>query len=189
MAIVNGYALLTELKAYLDIQDADDDAMLELRIDAASRQIDGWCGRVFYTETATRTVTTDLPDVVFLADDLISIDTLATDEDRDRVYEVTWDATDYALDPPFRIDAIDGRRFPTGRLGVQITGTWGYANEVPQAIIEATLLQATRLYKRKDAPFGIAGSVELGQLQVIGNIDPDVKQLIAPFRKFAAVGV
>jgi hypothetical protein len=42
-----------------------------------------------------------------------------------------------------------------------------------------------RLYKRKDAPFGVVGSTsaEMGQLMVIPKLDPDVKFLLDAYKK------
>jgi hypothetical protein len=51
MAISNGYATLADVKAALRIptSDTQDDFLLELSIEAASRQIDGFCERVFHS--------------------------------------------------------------------------------------------------------------------------------------------
>jgi hypothetical protein len=196
MAITNGYATLQELKLRLDITDSGADTVLEDVVEAASRTIDGWCSRTFYAETATRYLTAEMIDALFLPSDLIAVTTLKTDEDGDRVYETTWDTSDYDLDPdggpPYTAiyPTINGSYlFPTHRRGIQIAGSWGYAATVPEAVREACLLQAARLFKRMDAPFGIAGSSDLGQLQAISAIDPDVKQLVMPYRKFAIMGV
>ncbi len=54
---------------------------------------------------------------------------------------------------------------------------------------EACFLQALRLFKRKDAPFGIMGSEALGQLRAITKLDPDVESLLWPVnRSVAQVG-
>jgi len=47
VAIENGYASLSDVKAALRITDTVDDSLLEISIEAASREIDGWCERVF----------------------------------------------------------------------------------------------------------------------------------------------
>lgn len=52
----------------------------------------------------------------------------------------------------------------------------------PAPIVEATRLQAARLFQRVHAPFGLTGSAELGTTAVISRIDPDVKQLIQHYR-------
>lgn len=195
MAITNGYCTLDEFKTRADIVGSTDDTMLETMIEAASRMIDGWCGRSFYEDTAqTRYYTPEAFDVLALPDDLVSITTLKTDEDADRVYETTWTTDDYDLEPntaPYqRIypSLIGDYMFPTHRKAVQIVGTFGYS-AVPHAVREACLLQTMRLYKRKDAPFGVAGTQDAGQLQTISAIDPDVKQQLMPYRRLALVGV
>ena len=55
MAITNGYATLTEIKAALGINDNVDDTRLELAVETASREIDQFCNRTFYNAgTAAR---------------------------------------------------------------------------------------------------------------------------------------
>lgn len=186
MSIVNGYATLAELKARLGISDTTDDTVLEAVIEAASRAIDGETGRVFYATTDTRYFTAEDVDLLFV-DDLLSVTTLKTDQDGDRTYETTWSVTDYDLEPynvtPYtRIQiAHNGiRSFPTIRRSVEIAGSWGYAATAPDAINEACLLMAARLFKRKGAPFGVLQNPELGTAR-IPQIDPDVKLLIRPF--------
>ena len=49
MAITNGYASLTEVKAALRITDTIDDSLLEMAIESASRLIDGYASRQFYS--------------------------------------------------------------------------------------------------------------------------------------------
>jgi len=46
MAITNGYASLSMVKAAARITDAVDDALLELAIESSSRLIDGHCQRI-----------------------------------------------------------------------------------------------------------------------------------------------
>lgn len=181
------YATVVELTDYLDIQGTDSDALLEARIEAASRAVDGWCGRVFYTTEEPR-VFTAADHRVLSVPDLLEVASLEIDSAGDRTYATSWDAADYDLEPlsgpPYAsVWTVGSRAFPLHRRGVRITGTWGYSETIPAAVREATLLQASRLYKRKDAPFGVAGSVEHGQLQTITSIDPDVKQLLAPYRR------
>jgi len=69
MSITNGYCTLQELKVRLDITDSDDDAILESNIGAVSRQIDGWCGRVFYArDEQTRYYTAERNDYLVVDD-------------------------------------------------------------------------------------------------------------------------
>ena len=57
--ITNGYATIQQVKDALRVTDAIDDSLIELSIEAASREIDAYCRRVFYSTTATRTYKTD----------------------------------------------------------------------------------------------------------------------------------
>lgn len=50
---------------------------------------------------------------------------------------------------------------------------------------EAAMILVGRIFKRKDAPFGVIGSVEMGQMLVIAKHDPDVRLLMEPFRKLS----
>lgn len=55
----------------------------------------------------------------------------------------------------------------------------GEGAEVPDVIQMATLLQAARFFKRKGAPFGIAGSPEMGsELRLLSRLDPDVELML-----------
>lgn len=185
MAMVNPYATLVDLKARLDITNSDYDVVLEQVIEAASRQIDGWCGRAFTAGDSVRRLTADSSCLIILPEDLYEITSIAVDRDGDGVYETPWDVTDVDSQPypgPYQVlRPRSGKAFPTHRYALQVTGLWGFGGDVPPVIREACLLQAARLYKRKDAPFGVTGSPEHGQMQTISRIDPDIKELIAPY--------
>jgi hypothetical protein len=194
MAITNGYATLAELKAVMRIPSADtvDDSLLETSIEAASRQLDGFCERVFYTNSGTRVY---MPNDSFVCetDDIVSITTLKTASDGTS-FDTTWSTADYQLEPlngraggivtPFtQIRAVDDLLFPTfgGEATVQIVGTFGWS-AVPIAIKQAVLMLAQRQFKRYDSPLGVAGVGDLGVISV-SRIDPDVQALVSPFRK------
>lgn len=191
MAMVNPYASIEDAKARLDITSADDDHILEQIIEAASRQIDGWCGRAFTTGDTVRRLTADSSCLLILPEDLYEITAIAVDRDGDGVYETAWETTAVDTQPypgPYQVlRPRNGKSFPTHRYAVQVTGLWGFGGDVPPAIREACLLQSARLYKRKDAPFGVAGNAEHGQLQTISSVDPDVKELIKPFIRHGMV--
>jgi len=193
MSVSNGYATVEDLRARLSVADTDDEQIFENVIEAASRAIDNYTHRRFWKDIndTTRIYTTSTPDRLRV-DDLVSITTLKADENQDRVYESTWATTDYDLDPvnadldnkPFTTITVAplGRyTFPTGARAVQIVGKFGWP-AVPDPINEATLIQAARIYRRKDSPFGVAGTAEFGQLRLLSRLDPDVELLVAPFR-------
>ncbi len=179
------YASLVDLKARLDITMDFSDGILEQVIEAASRQIDGWCERTFYVVEEPRRVTADNLGMVILPWDLLEATSIAVDPYGDGSYSTDWSLDSVDMQPyPGPVQVIKTRMgygFPTHRHGVQVSGSWGYANTVPAAIYEATLLEATRLFKRKDAPFGVAGNSVHGQIQTITRVDPDVRELIQPY--------
>lgn len=194
MAITNGYATLAQVKASARITDSVDDDLLELAIEAASREIDQACERSFYNAgTATRIFAAQ-DQYVTEIDDLVSLVHLKTDPEGDGNYTITWSATDYVLEPlngiaggipqpSTRIRARDTYLFPIeeGEPLVEVRGVWGWSS-VPTAITQATVILASRIFKRNDSPLGVAGFGDLGVIRV-GKLDPDVESLIHAFRK------
>lgn len=195
MAISNGYATLAEVKAALRITDTIDDALLETAIESASRLVDGYAGRNFYQAgTAVRYYT---PDTVFMTeiDDLISLTTLETSSNLDTTFNITWAASDYQLEPlNGKVDGLTGWPYTRiravgdylyginmGEACVKVTGVWGWA-AVPIAVKQATIIQASRIFKRLDSPLGVLSSPDLGYIRVGTRLDPDVQQLVEPYR-------
>lgn len=194
MAITNGYCTLAQVKASLRITDTVDDALLELAVEAASREIDQATERTFYNMgTATRYFVARDPYFTEI-DDLISLTHLKTDPDGDSGFTVTWATTDYQLEPlngfsggvptpATGIRARDTYLFPMEEEEalVEVRGVWGWS-AVPTAIKQATVILASRIFKRNDSPLGVAGFGDLGVMRV-GKLDPDVEALIHSFRK------
>ena len=196
MAITNGYATLVQVKAALRISDSVDDTLLEMAVESASRAIDGHAGRYFYSSgTATRYYASE-NDFITQIDDVSSTAlTLQTSSAADGIFNITWDAGDYQLEPlngnvdglavPYtRIRAVNNYLFPaaTEEAVVKLTAVFGWAS-VPIAITQACIIQASRIFKRLDSPLGVAGFGDLGAISVTRDIDPDVAQLVAPYRR------
>lgn len=191
MAITNGYATLPDLKRRLSIEDTSEDAVLEQVIEAASRAIDAYTDRQFYATSATRYFTAESSELLFV-DDLLTVTTLKTlsaNSSGTRTYGYTWATTDYDLEPynstpktMIQVNPSGAYTFPTDRKGVEIVGSWGYSSTTPDDINEACLIQAARLFKRKDSPFGVIGTPETGVAR-IPTVDQDVRQLIQRYRR------
>lgn len=201
MAITNGYATLADVKAALRITDSVDDSLIEISIESASREIDGFCNRIFYSTTGTRVFQND-DSFVCQTDDIVSITTLKTSVDG-VTYSQTWSASDYQLEPlngvsggivqpATRIRAVGDYLFPIWSVtgvynnfaAVQVTGVFGWS-AVPMAVKQACILLAMRQFKRYDSPLGVAGFGDLGAIRV-GRVDPDVEALLQPYRKSVA---
>ena len=174
--------------------ELENDTAMEAAINAASRFIDKFCGRHFYSATETRTYDPTDNYTVYV-DDLLSVTTLKADEDGNGVYETTWATTDYNLQPynaitdgqPYtwiEVSAGGTKLFPaTVRKSVQIAGSFGYSVATPTDVKMACLIQSSRLFMRKDSPYGIAGTSELGLMQMIPKLDADAQMLLEPYRR------
>jgi hypothetical protein len=196
MAITNGYCSLADVKAALRIPTADtiDDALLELSVETASRQIDDHCERVFYSTANQTRVFAPRDSYVCEIDDLVSFTSIKTSTDGDGVFDRTWSSLYYQLEPlnglaggipspKTSIRAVDDYLFPVygGEATVEVVGTFGW-QAIPTAIKFATVLLSSRLFKRMDSPLGVAGIGDIGVIRV-SRIDPDIDGLIAPFKK------
>jgi hypothetical protein len=193
VSITNGYATLIEVKNSLRITDGIDDSMLELAIESASRMIDGYTARTFSNAGSAVRNFAATDDLNLIIDDAISISEVASTDEIGDTYTV-WKVTDYQLEPvnsrsdglymPYTgIRAINDYAWPVvdQQALCRITGVWGWP-AVPTAIKQATIIQASRLFKRLDSPLGVAGFGDLGAIRVGRYLDPDVEQLAMPFR-------
>jgi hypothetical protein len=197
VALVHPYCTIPQLRAELSDDGSDlPEALLEKAINAASRAVDAWCGRRFWADE-TPVARAYLPTERARADvhDIAGTDGLAiaTDTAGNGTWATTWDAADYMLGP-LNADADGGAyawwevlalsgSWPTSgvRPTLQVTARWGWS-EVPVQVEEATLLRAVALFKRKNAPYGVADFGEFGPIRIT-RADPDVIDLLSPFRK------
>jgi hypothetical protein len=197
VSITNGYCTLTQIKAATRITDNIDDALLEMAVESASRMIDAECDRNFYSSgTASRDFIPN-DSIVVDTDDLASIVSVKIDDTGDLTFPVTLADSDYQAEPVNQ--KVSGNDFPITRLRmigdyllpvdgkqatVRIEGVYGFI-PTPIQVTQATLIQASRIFKRLDSPLGVAGFGDMGAIRV-GKVDPDVAMLIRPFKKIAA---
>lgn len=204
MAITNGYATLAQVKAALRITDSVDDALIELAINSASRLIDAYCARVFYSMSSSYRFFSASDPYFCPIDDAQTVTEVATALTSNGNYDTIWanpssgqNNGDYQLEPLNASYPTDGITSPTtgiralwrylfptigGNALVRVTGTWGWS-AVPDAITQATVIQASRIFKRNDSPLGVAGFGDLGVMRVSSQLDPDVRQLVEPYRR------
>lgn len=190
------YLTASEFKSTITVEVGDQDAEIELAIDASEAAIDEHTQRRFgFGTSAEKSLefTATSPTMVYI-DDLVTISSLKTDTNDDGTFDTTWDASDYRLEPvnapslkdarPYtRIAAINGKEFPHEDFTTEVTGTWGWP-AVPKPVKQATMIQASRLLKRaREAPFGVAGiTFEGAGVRLQSKLDPDVEQLVAPYK-------
>jgi len=203
MAIVNGYATLTQIKNYMSISDNTDNDLLEDLIESASRSIDRIANRRFYLDsTASARLYRAYSDIFVFVDDIGTTASLAVavDENGNGTYTKSLTLnTDFILDPltasslgrPFtQLTMVSNTEmwpiFPgltqNGlRPGVRVTARWGWPS-VPDDINMACLILTADLYKRKDAPGGILGLGDLGVVRM-SPIGRDVTAMIRAYKK------
>lgn len=193
------YATLAEAKAFVRIPDTADDAEVALAVTAASRAIDRATNRQFGLVAAAEarfyTAEFDRGRWVVDIDDLMTQVGLlvAYDSNDDQTYSGSVDS--FALQP---VNAAAKSR-PWTRIvvrpksatlpglienGVRVTAQFGWTT-VPTPIKQACLLQASRLLSRRDSPFGIAGSPEMGsEMRLLAKLDPDVAVTVGPYQRW-----
>jgi hypothetical protein len=193
----NVYTTLADVRNALQIEDSLDDNDIQAAILAASRMIDDYCQRGFYQEgTLAAPVVkyyTPVSPWYLEIDDLIQPTEIASRANQSGPFSTIWNLDNDVMYEPINNPEI-GR--PVTRLlavrtyvfpyffpqTVKITGVWGYSS-IPYEVELACKIQASRLFIRKQSPFGIAGSVELGTVRLNSRLDPDVEMLLKTFRR------
>lgn len=179
------YITLSEAKAWLRIDDTDDDVELAVAITTASRAVDTWCRRQFGTTGTAQSRTFEgvwdrsLLAYVYEVDDLADLDDLIV-VDRDGN-----DVDDYMV-YPLNAEAKGKpyERIVTSCVGpIVADGVWGWP-AVPTAVKHAVRLQLGRFTVRRDSPYGIAGSPQDGsELRLLARLDPDVETSLRGYRR------
>lgn len=181
------YAEVSDLKAYVSIPDDDvvDDTQLAGVITAASRSIDQHCRRQFGKSDAPqvrtfRTTPGGFTDTAVIVTDVATLTGLTAAVGGQAVVpEQWWPANAVADGRPYERLRLPG--WYVGDTEVTLTAVFGWP-EIPVAVTQATLLQASRLFHRRQSPYGIAGSPDLGsELRLLAKVDPDVAVMLAPY--------
>ena len=138
--------------------------------------------------------------------DLVSVTSVAYDNNDDGTYESTLSATQYQLLSPVEGQApgtwpytqlrnVTSTLLPSpptasGRERlIRITGTWGWL-AVPIEVKQATRILVAEMAKLQDAPLGFAaGFGEFGVARVSRFMPPRAVQLLQPFRHPGNVGL
>ncbi len=139
-SIANTYTGIDDLKSRMGIAGVANDKTLWATLHAASRAVDRYCNRHFFTLEDVRLF--DIDDHASVAiPDLVSVTEILEDRDGDRVFETTRPASDYALYPlNASPDSPTGRPhnevrsdvgsssngFAIGRSRLSIEGRWGF---------------------------------------------------------------
>jgi len=176
------YANIADVKGVLGITATTDDTVIRKICEAASRSVDSYTNRYFYTQSATRyfdgAVRLWIPD-------LLSITTLKTDEDGNATFENTFATTDYILYgtgledslntyPRIRIEISedsDYSSFASGvKKGVEIAGLWGYGDGISATpYIADTTITEDLTAGEADIDVDSVTNLSAGQVILIGS--------------------
>lgn len=192
------YVSVAELASYTRIDDAVDDAELGLAAEAASRAVDEATNRQFGQVAAVEErVYVARPDFdrgcwVADTDDFQTATGLVVEIDGTAVATFVQEPRNAAQKgrPWTRlVFTADSEATPsTAPHEVAVTALWGWT-AVPDTVVQATLLQGSRFFTRRQAPFGIAGSPDQGsELRLLARVDADVKVMLGGFTRLRAVG-
>lgn len=207
------FATLDQLKDYLRIpsDDTEDDAVLSLALGAAETAIKRSTGRSFESPTGAERAFTakKIADPTPYATGPLTLYRYSVEIDDTFTaaasVSVSYDPLgqgDFTADVaagsfrmmPFNAPSL-GKPYtsilfnrsitlPLDAGSVGVTADWGWS-AVPDTIVTATLLQAARYSKRRDAPFGVAGSPEVGNaLRLLAKLDPDVAVMVHDFKRY-----
>jgi hypothetical protein len=195
------YVTLPEFKAWRLDSETTDDVVATSVLESVTRWVDEYCDRHFWQDgeespgdPVARTFTPCHSHMLPI-DDLVSVTTFKTDEGGDGTFETSRSVSDYQLQPvnqptgrPYtKVEAVAGRLFPvrydySRGNRVEITGVWGWP-AVPDAVKQACLIQSHRVLKRRYSPEGVLGPSDFGAIRVGTRLDPDVEQLLNPYRR------
>lgn len=183
---------------------ADPDTFIEsLALATAARAIDAECRRTFQlagTAPATARIysavcsTDGYGRYSIEMDDVADPSSITVSFDSSGNGDYTSPCVDFRVGPsnaaakglPYRELVFDlGVIVPYVRDGVQVTAPWGWA-AWPPTITLANLIQASRFLKRRDAPFGVAGSPDMGsEIRLLAKLDPDVALMVDDYKIWA----
>jgi hypothetical protein len=191
------YVTSTELADYLRIDDLDDDVALALAATTASRAVDDHCTRQFGAlEDAEARTYYARPDYkggywIVDTDDYQTATGLVVSVDGTVVTTFLKEPVNAPQKgrPWTRVAfTVDSEAQPTTHPHeVVVTALWGWT-AVPEAVQQATLLQASRLFWRRNAPAGVAGSPEMGsEIRLLAKLDPDVAVSLRGYRRLRSV--
>jgi hypothetical protein len=192
------YASLDELKNQIQKTQSADDGLLYMLLLGASTMVDTYCNRpdgFEADETATARIYPAEGKRWLWIDECVAVTTVeAKDSATDDTY-TEWTAADWlagAGDPerpnwnrrPYHFirttEAGSYGLFPcSAEPVVRVTARWGYAEEAPETVKQATLTLAARWYKRGQSAWSDAlASGDFAQLLYRQKVDPAVAMML-----------
>lgn len=198
------YATPAELRGHIDMETTTEDGRLEEIVSAASAAIDRLCNRplgFLATMAASTKVYPGSSKPYQLIDECVSITLVEVKDSITDDDYVEWAATDWTActgdynypdfnSLPYTMLVCtpngDYSVFTSGRYSdrwqaptVRVTARWGYAEETPDQIKTAAIMQSARWFKRlQSAMADTLATGELGQLIYTQELDPDIAMIL-----------
>lgn len=153
---MNFYTTVDAVKTVLNASGTALDARLFEHLGEASRRIEQFAGRVFWTEIGSRYFDGRCGSRLYL-DDFLSVSAVVVDSEQDNTFDgETWvDGTDFVIWPDNTWPKLGLLALPNGNYAwrdlernIKVTGTWGYgdgkgASAWSTAAVAGTAITAT----------------------------------------------
>ena len=188
------YCTVADVKDYLDIEGAGDDALLNDLIERALKAIDSHTRRTFEDPgaDATREFTVGLDTnrlVLLFDDDIYSITTVKTDADGTprTIIPSNYVTMPRNKTPYYGIKILSSSNeywdyTDDPEMGIEITGRWAYSASAPDDIVQACARWAAYMYRQRDAQvFDVTAIPSAGVIEIPKGIPADVKILLGPY--------
>lgn len=184
------YITKSQLAKLSRINDTDDEFELEIAISTASRTVDRCAGRQFGKVEAAE-IRRYTPEFDKRCGKwFVDIDDLYDAEELTVTY-ADEEVTDFELEPlnarangkVYERIVFEGRVSLAPGIIAAESDSWGWP-AFPKAVQQATAIQANRFFKRKDSPYGVAGSPSDGsETRLLAKVDPDVAVALRSYRR------
>lgn len=191
------YATLASLKLSLGIPSSDtqDDVLLTAALASATNRINEHTGRYapgFGLDVAPSARVFAATHPTYLpVDDIGSLVGMVVASGQGGAYTTTVALADFETRPlnalaqgrPVEVLRHHWAFWPAAwpSIRVQVTALWGWP-AIPDAVVQACLIEAARQFRRKDSPDGVANAGDFGPIRV-GKVDPDVEALLLHYVK------
>jgi hypothetical protein len=190
------YATVAQVKTYLGISAATDDALIADLLASASQAIDTLTHTTFAAQVNATRYFDSCDDVegltLMLDNDLCAIASI-TNGDGSTVISGRYVTNPRNTVPYYSISlkVSYGLMWTADNNGdsenaIAISGKWGYSQTPPPDIEQACLRLASYYYRQKDSQvFDVTATPELGQITIPQGVPPDVTRLIKPYIRYA----
>ena len=173
---MNYYLTVSAVKRHLGISSSDDDAALAEYIEAASREVDAFCRRYFYTASETRLIEPQSGTMADI-DDLLTIVTAELiDPEDSSVAAVEYAAAQYQLQPlnnypklRLKLHSTAPQAWVAGTASLRIEGVWGYGDGTDDPWLAQSLTGTVASTTGTALTISVSAGLERGQTIKVGS--------------------